>query len=117
MTKNLGRRKLSVTPSHRTAMLRNMATSLFLHEKIETTLARAKELSSFSEKLITAAKPSDLNARRAVERDIKDQAVLKKLFDVIVPRFKERNGGYTRIFKTGVRVGDNAKTAIIKLIA
>jgi large subunit ribosomal protein L17 len=117
MTKNLGRRKLSVNTSHRLAMMRNMATSLFLHEKIETTFARAKSLSSFAEKLITAAKPADLNARREVERDIKDQVVLKKLFDVIAPRYKERHGGYTKVLKTGVRVGDNAKTAIIKLIA
>ena len=117
MTKNLGRRKLSVNTSHRLAMLRNMSTSLFQHEKVSTTLSRAKELKSFSEKIITAAKPMDINARRAVERHIKDAVVLKKIFDVLVPRYKERHGGYTRLFQVGNRAGDNAKIAIVKLIA
>ena len=117
MTKNLGHRKLSVNTSHRLAMLRNMSTSLFQHEKVQTTLSRAKELKSFSEKLITAAKPLDINARRAVERHIKDAVVLKKIFDVLVPRYKERQGGYTRLFQLGNRAGDNAKMAVVKLIA
>ena len=117
MTKNLGHRKLSVNTSHRLAMLRNMSTSLFQHEKVSTTLSKAKELKSFSEKIITSAKPLDINARRAVERHVKDAVVLKKIFDVLVPRYKERHGGYTRIFRVGNRAGDNAKIAIVKLIA
>lgn len=117
MTKNLGRSKLSVTPSHRLAMMRNMTTSLFLHEKVETTLARAKALVSFSEKLITVSKPADLNARRALARDIKNKEVQDKVFDVLVPRFKDRKGGYTRIYKLGNRPGDNAEMALVKLIA
>ncbi|MFH1368603.1 MAG: 50S ribosomal protein L17 [Elusimicrobiota bacterium] len=117
MIKNLGARKLSVTSSHRRSMLRNMATSLFQHEKVETTLARAKELVSFSEKLITTAKPSDLNAKRAFSRDIKNADVQKKVFDVLVPRYKDRKGGYTRIYRLGSRVGDNAQMALVKLIS
>lgn len=117
MTKNSGPRKLSVTGSHRRSMLRNMATSLFQHEKVETTIARAKELKRFSEKLITVAKPSDVNAKRALSRDIHDKAVQKKVFDVLVPRYKERKGGYTRLFRLGIRQGDNAQMALVKLVS
>jgi large subunit ribosomal protein L17 len=116
MIKNYNKKKLSVTSSHRTAILRNMTTSLFLHEKVKTTLAKAKEVASFSEKVITLARPSDLNARRAVARVIKDEQVKKKLFDVLVPRYKDRQGGYTQVFKTGLRRGDAAQMAVIRLI-
>jgi large subunit ribosomal protein L17 len=116
MIKNYHRRKLSVTASHRTAILRNMATSLLLHEKIKTTFARAKEVASFSERLITLARPSDLNAKKAVAREIKDEQVRKKLFDVLVPRYKDRQGGYTQVFRMGLRRGDAAQMAVIRLI-
>jgi len=117
MIKNYGGRKLSVTPSHRRSMLRNMATSLFQHEKVETTLARAKELQRYSERILTTARANDINARRAVDGEIKDKIVQKKIFDVLVPRYMSRNGGCTRVFKLGVRRGDNAQTALVKLIS
>lgn len=117
MTKNLGRRKLNVTPAHRKAMLRNMATSLFQYEKVETTLARAKELASYSERLITKAKPGDLNAKKLLAGEIKSGEIQKKIFDVLVPRYKDRKGGYTRIYRLNSRVGDNSQMALIKLIS
>jgi large subunit ribosomal protein L17 len=117
MIKNLGRRKLSRTGGHRRALLKNLATSLFLHEKITTTLSKAREVASYSERIITAAKGMDLNARRSVASDIQDKTVHKKLFDVLAPRFKERKGGFTKIFKLGNRSGDNAKMAVVKLIS
>jgi large subunit ribosomal protein L17 len=116
MIKNYNKRKLSRTSSHKRALLRNMATSLLLHEKIKTTLAKAKELSSYSERLITLARPLDLNARKAVAREINDEQVRKKIFDVLVPRYKDRHGGYTQVFHTGTRRGDAAEMAIIRLI-
>ena len=109
-------RKLGRTASHRTALFRNMATSLFRHERIETTDAKAKELRSFAEKLITLAKRGDLHARRQAYQDIRDQEVLAKLFGDIGPRFKARNGGYTRIIKSRIRRGDNAPISIIELV-
>ncbi|MFC1500975.1 50S ribosomal protein L17 [Elusimicrobiota bacterium] len=117
MIKNLNGRKLSVTSSHRKAMLRNLTTSLFQHEKIKTTLPKAKELVRFSEKLITSARPADLNAKKAVARELKDKAVIKKVFDVLVPRYEKRNGGYTKIFRLGTRIGDRAEIALVKLIS
>lgn len=116
MIKNLNTRKLAVTPSHKKAMMRNMTTSLFLHEKVTTTLPRAKEVVRFAEKLITKAKPADLNAKKAVYEDISNKEVAKKLFEVLVPRYKERNGGYTQILKLGTRKGDAAQMAIVKLV-
>lgn len=109
-------RKLGRTSEHRTALFRNMATSLFRHERIETTDAKAKELRSFAEKLITLAKRGDLHARRQAYQDIRDQEVLAKLFGDIGPRFKARNGGYTRIIKSRIRRGDNAPISIIELV-
>jgi len=109
-------RKLGRTTEHRTALFRNMATSLFRHERIETTDAKAKELRSFAEKLITLAKRGDLHARRQAYQDIRDQEVLAKLFADIGPRFKARNGGYTRIIKSRIRRGDNAPISIIELV-
>lgn len=116
MIKNHNTRKLSVTPSHKKAMMRNMTTSLFLHEKITTTVPRAKEVVRYAEKLLTKAKISDLSAKRAIHSEIKDKEVVKKVFEVLVPRYKERNGGYTQIFKLGLRRGDCAEMAIVKLI-
>ena len=109
-------RQLSRTASHREALLRNMATSLFLHGRISTTTAKAKELRPFAEKLITIAKRGDLHARRLAARKIQDRDVLVKLFDAIAPRFAERAGGYTRVLKAGFRYGDNAPLAVIELV-
>ena len=109
--------KLSRTSSHRDAMFRNMATSLFQHEKIKTTLPKAKEVIRFSERLITIAKPGDLNAKRAFARFISDDNVQKKMFEVLVPRYKDRNGGYTQIFRLGPRPGDSAQMALVRLIS
>lgn len=116
MIKNLGARKLSRTGSHRKALLRNLATALFQHETIETTVPKAKELASYSEHLITLARPNDVNAKRALSREIKNADVLKKIFDVLVPRYQTRAGGYTRILKTRNRRGDSAEMALIKLV-
>ena len=93
-----------------------MATSLFRHERIETTDAKAKELRRFAEQLITLAKRGDLHARRQAFADIRDQEVLAKLFGDIGPRFKTRPGGYTRIIKSRIRKGDNAPISIIELV-
>jgi large subunit ribosomal protein L17 len=109
-------RQLSRTASHREAMLRNMATSLFRHERIETTTAKAKELRPFAERLITLAKRGDLHARRLAARKVADREVLIKLFDSIGPRFAERPGGYTRVLKIGHRQGDGAEMAMIELV-
>ncbi len=108
--------KLGRTGTHRRAMLRNMATALFEHERIETTAAKAKALRPYAERLITLGKRGDLHARRLAGRHIQDREVLKKLFDTIAERFSERNGGYTRVLKTGTRRGDNAPTALIELV-
>ena len=96
--------------------MRNMATSLFRHERIETTTAKAKELRPFAERLITLGKRGDLHARRLAGRLIADRQVLSKLFDDIGPRFTERPGGYTRILKLGNRRGDAAEMALIELV-
>ena len=96
--------------------MRNMATSLFRHERIETTTAKAKELRPFAERLITLGKRGDLHARRLAGRWITDRQVLGKLFDDIGPRFTERPGGYTRILKLGNRRGDAAEMALIELV-
>lgn len=117
MIKNLNGRKLSRTGAHRKALLRNLATSLFQYEKIKTTLPKAKELAKFSERLITLARPNDLNAKKALFREIANEEVRKKIFDVIVPRYQTKNGGYTQIFKLGQRRGDRAEIAIIKLLS
>jgi len=109
-------RQLSRTSSHKRAMLRNMATSLFQHDRIVTTEAKAKELRPYAERLITLARRGDLHARRQVERRIKDRAVAGRLFAEIGPRFAGRPGGYTRIVKLGHRVGDGAETARIELL-
>src|SRR5882672_10050025 len=109
-------RKLGRTSMHRIAMLRNLSTELFRHERIRTTLMKAKELRPFAEKLITLSKRETLHARRLVLRDIHDKEVVSKMFDTISSRFAQRPGGYTRIVKLGVRRGDNAEMALIELI-
>jgi len=109
-------RKLNRTASHRRATLRNMATSLFRHGRIETTTAKAKELRPFAERLVTLAKRGDLHARRLAARKIQDRQVLGSLFDDIGPRFAERPGGYTRILKLGNRKGDAAEMSLIELV-
>jgi len=108
--------KLNRTGTHRRAMLRNMATALFQHERIETTAAKAKALRPYAERLITLGKRGDLHSRRLAARHIQDRDVLKKLFDDLAGRFSERNGGYTRVLKMGRRRGDNAPTALIELV-
>jgi large subunit ribosomal protein L17 len=110
-------RQLSRTSSHRRALLRNMATSLFEHGGVETTVAKAKELRPYAEKLITLARRGDLHARRQAEMKIKDREVLGRLFSEIGPRFAARPGGYTRILKLGHRQGDGADIARIELLA
>lgn len=97
-------------------MLRNMSASLFRHERISTTTAKAKELRPFAERLITLAKRGDLHARRRAARKVQDEETLAKLFDTIGPRFAERPGGYTRILKTGFRKGDGAELALLELV-
>jgi large subunit ribosomal protein L17 len=118
-------RKLGRVSEHRTALLRNQATALLLHERIETTVPKAKELRPFVERIITIAKRGvkaadpkgkTLSARRLVLRDVHDEDVVTKLFDSLAPRFAERPGGYTRILKLGHRRGDAAEVAQIELI-
>ncbi len=109
-------RKLGRTSSHREAMLRNMTVSLFQHERIETTTAKAKELRPYAERLITLAKRGDLHARRLAARKVEDAGALAKLFDNIGPRYAERAGGYTRVLKTGFRKGDGAEMALVELV-
>jgi len=109
-------RKLGRTAAHRRATLRLLATSLFRHKKIKTTLAKAKELRRFAEPLITKAKNDTVASRRLVAREIKDKEVVKELFGEIAEKVRERNGGYTRIVKLGQRAGDAAEMAIIELV-
>lgn len=110
-------RKLNRMGSHRVALARNQATALFKHGRIKTTLPKAKELRSYAEKLITTAKGGDLHARRLVAREIHDKDVVRKLMDDIAPRYAERKGGYTRIYRLETRRGDGAQEALIELVA
>lgn len=116
MRHGVGGRKLGRTTSHRKAMLRNMVTSFLRNEKIETTDAKAKELRRVAEKMITLAKKGGLHARRQAAAVLRDKDVVKKLFDEIGARFADRQGGYTRIVKTGFRAGDSAPMAVIELM-
>ncbi len=109
-------RKLGRTSAHRKAMFRNMVTSLFEHERIVTTEQKAKELKPIAEKMITLAKRGDLHARRQALSYIQSKDVVAKLFDEIQGQFADRQGGYTRIIKTGNRLGDAAPMAIIELV-
>ena len=109
-------RKLNRTASHRKAMFANMAASLIEHEQIVTTLPKAKELRSIVDKLITLGKRGDLHARRLAIAQIRDVEQAKKLVEVLGPRYKDRNGGYTRVLKAGFRYGNNAPLAVIELV-
>lgn len=113
MIKNYGGRKLGRTGSHRRALLSNLATSLFLHERVTTTVAKAKELRPYAERLITAAKKGKY---AQVRRRIRDKQVYKKLFEVLAPRYQARPGGYTQILRLGARVGDNAEKGLVRLL-
>jgi large subunit ribosomal protein L17 len=109
-------RKLNRTSAHRKAMFANMSASLIKHEQIVTTLPKAKELRPIVEKLITLGKRGDLHARRQAIAQMKDETQVAKLFAVIGPRYKDRQGGYIRILKAGFRYGDNAPVAVIELV-
>ena len=109
-------RKLGRTTAHREMMMRNLVTSLFLYEKIITTAAKAKELRSLAEKMVTLAKREDLHARRQAAEVLMDDKALKKLFDTLGSRYRDRNGGYTRITKLDYRMGDGAPLAAIELM-
>lgn len=110
------RGKLGVEPSHREAMLRNLALSLFRHEHIQTTMGRAKQLRRFADHLIEVGKRDDLIAKKEVRRSIHDKEIFEKLFTVISPRFKDRHGGYTRIWRIGTRRGDGAELGLIEIL-
>ncbi|HMT45122.1 MAG TPA: 50S ribosomal protein L17 [Chakrabartia sp.] len=116
MRHRVGGRKLSRTSSHRTALFRNMAAALIKHEQIKTTLPKAKELRPYVEKLITLAKRGGLSNRRLAHARLLDDAQLRKLFDVLAERYKDRNGGYTRIIKAGFRGTDAAAMAVIEFV-
>ncbi|AJE02557.1 50S ribosomal protein L17 [Geobacter pickeringii] len=116
MRHNKAGRRLGRTTSHRVAMFRNMVTSFLNHERITTTDAKAKELRSIAEKMITLGKRGDLHAMRQAAAYIRDKKVVTKLFSTIAPRYAERAGGYTRIIKLGIRPGDNAPLSIIELV-
>ena len=118
MRHRVAHRKLGRTTSHRTALLRSLATALFERERIRTTLMKAKELRPFAEKLITLAKREENRAHslRLAQRDIRDKVVVKKLFDTLGARFASRPGGYTRILRLGPRQGDGAEMAIVELL-
>ena len=109
-------RKLNRTAEHRRAMFANMCAALIKHEQIVTTLPKAKELRPIVEKLVTLAKKGGLAARRQAISEMRDVAMVKKLFDVIGPRYKGRKGGYTRVLKAGFRYGDNAAQAVIEFV-
>ena len=109
-------RRLDRTTEHRTAMFRNLVTSLFRHERIRTTTPKAKEIKRFADRFITLAKQGTPHARRLANRDVRDVEVLNKLFETLGPRFKSRPGGYTRIIRIGRRVGDAADMAVIELV-
>jgi large subunit ribosomal protein L17 len=109
-------RKLNRTASHRTAMFANMAAALIEHEQIVTTLPKAKELRPIVEKLVTLAKRGDLASRRLAVSRIRNEEMVRKLFETIGPRYGERNGGYTRVLKAGFRYGDNAAVAVIEFV-
>ena len=116
MRHRIGGRKLNRTSQHRQMLFRNMAQALIKHEQIVTTLPKAKELRPVVERLITLGKRGDLHARRQAHARLRDDAMTKKLFEVLGPRYAERNGGYTRVLKAGFRYGDSAPMAVIELV-
>src|SRR6187401_2507456 len=109
-------RKLNRTAEHRKAMFGNLCAALIKHEQITTTLPKAKELRPVVEKLVTLGKRGDLHARRQAVAAMRDVAMVKKLFDVLGPRYKDREGGYTRVLKAGFRYGDSAPVAVIEFV-
>lgn len=109
-------RRFSRSAEHRKAMFANMAVALIKHEQILTTLPKAKDLRPVVEKLVTLGKRGDLHARRQAIAQVRDVAIVAKLFDVLGPRYKERSGGYTRVLKAGFRFGDNAPLAVIEFV-
>ena len=110
------KRRFNRTPEHRKAMFANMCQALIKHEQIVTTLPKAKDLRPVIEKLVTLGKRGDLHARRQAISQMKDAVLVKKLFEVLAPRYKTRNGGYTRVLKAGFRYGDNAPMAVIEFV-
>ncbi len=116
MRHRISGRKLNRTSSHRKAMLRNMAAALVKHEQISTTLPKAKELKPYVDKLITLGKRGDLHARRQALSVLRNRELTAKLFDTLASRYAERNGGYTRVLKAGMRYGDAAPMALIELV-
>ena len=116
MRHRVGHRKLQRTSAHRAAMFRNMAAALIKHEQITTTVAKAKELRPYVEKLVTLAKKGGLSNRRLAHARLLDDAQLVKLFDVIATRYADRNGGYTRVIKAGPRLSDASPMAIIEFV-
>ncbi len=116
MRHRVGGRKLQRTSSHRTALFRNMAAALIKHEQITTTLAKAKELRPYTEKLVTLAKRGGLSNRRLAHARLLDDTQLVKLFDTLADRYKERNGGYIRVIKAGIRASDAASMAVIEFV-
>ncbi|CAD7338242.1 50S ribosomal protein L17 [Sphingomonadales bacterium 56] len=116
MRHKVGHRKLQRSAGHRNALLRNLAASLIKHEQILTTTPKAKELRPYVEKLITLAKKGGLSNRRLAHARLQDDTQLTKLFEVLAERYKDRNGGYTRVIKAGIRASDAAPIAIIELV-
>jgi large subunit ribosomal protein L17 len=116
MKHNIKNKKLNKTSSHRKAMLMNMSNALIKHEQITTTLAKAKELRRFVEKIVTLGKKGDLISRRKTISTLQDNKMTQKVFDILSDRYKNRTGGYTRIIKLGNRFGDNAPTAVIEFV-
>lgn len=116
MNNRSGFNRLDRKPSHRHALHRNMVTSLFRHERIKTTKAKAKEVRRTAEKMVTRAKVDSVHNRRIIAKDIKDKTVIAKLFTDISPRFQDRQGGYTRIIKLGFRHNDSAEMVLLELV-
>lgn len=116
MRHRVGGRKLQRTSAHRLALFRNMSAALIKHEQITTTVAKAKELRPYIEKLITLAKKGGLSNRRLAHAKLLDDAQLIKLFDTLAPRYADRNGGYTRVVKAGIRMSDASPMAIIEFV-
>tara|TARA_A200000113_G_C8776159_1_gene326017 strand:- start:307 stop:744 length:438 start_codon:yes stop_codon:yes gene_type:complete len=116
MKHNIKNKKLNKNSSHRKAMFMNMSNALIKHEQITTTLTKAKELRRFVEKIVTLGKKGDLLSKRKTASILQDNKMSKKVFEVFADRYKNRNGGYTRIIKLGNRFGDNAPTAVIEFV-
>ncbi|MGI6244981.1 MAG: 50S ribosomal protein L17 [Pseudochelatococcus sp.] len=116
MRHGFAHRRFNRTVAHRKAMFANLAAALIKHEQIITTLPKAKDLRPIVEKLVTLGKRGDLHARRQAIAQLRDPEIVRKLFDVLGPRYKERNGGYTRVLKAGFRYGDNAPIGVIEFV-